>query len=191
MNTELLNIALKEWDTVRDALRSGRQIILLRKGGIADRGGEFKLEHDRFLIFPTFVHQSYKMLKPEAHVRFQPHASEPEQIALDTFAEVTDIVRLVSRAQIDQLDTEHIWSPALIDMRFDYKPEKSLYLLIVRAYAIRDAATIINTPAYAGCRSWVPLVDDVPLHGATVVLDDATFAARRRHVLETLKRSVQ
>jgi len=127
MIPETLNIALKEWDVVRDALHSGRQMILLRKGGIADRGGVFKLEHDRFLIFPTFVHQDYKMLKPEAHGRFQPSAIEPNSVRIDTLAEVTDILPLSNRAQMDALDSEHIWSPALIDMRFSYKPQNPLY----------------------------------------------------------------
>src|SRR5262245_30107720 len=108
MQANSLQIALKEWDTTRDALRRGRQVILLRKGGIADRGGEFRLEHDQFLIFPTFVHQSYKMLKPEMHARFRPTSSEPEQIRIDTAVEVAEIIPISSRAKMDALDGEHI-----------------------------------------------------------------------------------
>src|SRR5436309_9744278 len=99
-----LNIALKEWDTVCDALRSGRRMILLRKGGIAEGAGGFQVEHRQFLLFPTFVHQDYRMLKPEAHARFQPRAAEPQQVRIDTSAEITNIVQLANRAQMDALD---------------------------------------------------------------------------------------
>src|SRR5687768_3845167 len=44
-----LHVALKEWATVCTALETGRQILLLRKGGIHETGGQFELEHSRFL----------------------------------------------------------------------------------------------------------------------------------------------
>lgn len=37
-------IALKEWAVVVKALRQGRQIFLLRKGGIAEQCGEFRVD---------------------------------------------------------------------------------------------------------------------------------------------------
>jgi hypothetical protein len=54
----LLSIALKEWATLCRALETGRQIILLRKGGIYESAGEFEVEHRRFLLFPTYLHQN-------------------------------------------------------------------------------------------------------------------------------------
>ena len=189
--TETLDVALKEWDIVRDALRTGRQILLLRKGGITECGGEFKLEHDQFLIFPTFVHQNYKLLKPEAHSRFQPASSEPEAIRIDTVAQLTDVLPLKTRTQMDLLDEQHIWSTPLIDMRFNYKPQKPLYLLIVRAYRLSDPVTIQNTPQYAGCKSWVPLAVTIHCHGATAALDDQSFEAKRKKTIECISNSVR
>jgi len=185
-----LNIALKEWDTVRDALRSGRQTILLRKGGIADRGGHFALEHERFLIFPTFVHQDYKMLRPEAHARFQPCATEPDQIEIDTAAEVTHVVPISGRAQMDAIRAEHIWSEPLIETRFSYKPEKPLYLLIVRAHALGQPVTIANTPAYAGCKSWVPLDSAIDCRAAHPVIDDGSFTRRGAQIVSAIMQSM-
>jgi len=43
---------------VCSALEAGRQIILLRKGGIYESAGEFEIEHRQFLFFPTFLHQN-------------------------------------------------------------------------------------------------------------------------------------
>ena len=62
-----LNVALKEWATVCAALGDGRQMILLRKGGIYESAGEFEIEHRQFLLFPTYLHQNAEMLKPAAH----------------------------------------------------------------------------------------------------------------------------
>jgi hypothetical protein len=99
---------------------------------------------------------------------------------------VTDIVRLSSRAQMDAVDEEHVWTPPLIDMRFNYRPANPLYLLLVRAYRLPQPVTVENTAEYAGCKSWVPLRDAVETAGATPVLDDAGYESRRRRILETL-----
>ena len=182
-----LSVALKEWATVCRALEIGRQILLLRKGGIYESGGEFELENQEFLLFPTYVHQNLKMLKPEAHEGFQPHAEEPKRVRMSAAGVVTDILQVESRAQMDALDPEHVWAPPLIDMRFNYRPENPLYLLLVRAYRLPAPAAVENTPAYAGCKSWVPLDEPIATGGAPPVLDDAQYDARRRAILGPLR----
>jgi hypothetical protein len=181
-----LDVALKEWAAVCDALASGRQMVLLRKGGIHELAGEFEIEHRQFLLFPTYLHQNLQMLKPEAHGSFKALSSEPEQITISAAGEITNIIRVGSRAEIDAIEADHIWTPPLIDMRFNYKPEKPLYLLIVRAYRLPKSVTIQNTPIYAGCKSWVPLDQPIATHEATSVLDEITFAQRRGSILDTI-----
>jgi hypothetical protein len=175
-----LQIALKEWQTVCNALHAGCQILLLRKGGIYESASEFEIEHRQFLLFPTFLHQNLDMLKPGNAV--EKHLAEPDQITLTTAAQITDIIPVRSRQMIDALDAHHIWSPALIDMRFNYRPENPLYLLLVRAYILEEPVTIQNTPAYAGCKSWVPLKQPVTTANATPAIDDAAFNQRRRDI---------
>src|SRR2546423_2253487 len=131
-STDQIIVALKEWAVVVDALRTGRQIILLRKGGIIEKWGKFEIDHREFVFFPTFLHQDYKMLKPEVHARFQPQAAEPERVMIDTVGQITDILQLADRKQMNALAAEHVWTDELIDMRFSYKPASPLYLLIVR-----------------------------------------------------------
>jgi hypothetical protein len=182
-----LAVALKEWATVCRALETGRQILLLRKGGIYESAGEFELEHPEFLLFPTYLHQKLDMLKPEAHAGFEPKSAEPAQITLSLAARVTDIHQLQSRRQMDDLDDQHIWLPPLIDMRFNYRPENPLYLLILRTYRLAQPVTVENTPAYAGCKSWVPLDHPIPTESATPVLDDTTFQTRRQLIRARLE----
>jgi len=182
-----LSIALKEWAVVCRALETGRQIILLRKGGIHESSGGFELEHPQFLLFPTYLHQNLAMLKPESHTGFEPHSVEPAKITLSAAAEVTDIIRLKYREQMNALDSEHIWTSPLIDMRFNYKPENPLYLLIVRAYRLENPVTIDNTPEYAGCKSWVPLAQAIDTRAARSAIDDLAFARKSKLVDARLK----
>ena len=182
-----LQVALKEWATVCRALESGRQIVLLRKGGIYESGGEFEVDHPEFLLFPTYLHQNLKMLKPEAHAGFEPHTAEPDRVRLSAVGVVTDILPVESRAQVDAIDAEHVWTAPLIDMRFSYKPQNPLYLLLVRAFRLREPVAVENTPAYAGCKSWVPLEQEVATGTALPVMDDVKYEMRRGRILERVR----
>jgi hypothetical protein len=181
-----LRVALKEWAVVCRALETGRQMVLLRKGGIRESGGEFEVENREFLLFPTYLHQNLKMLKVSEHAGFEAHASEPNEVSISAAGVVTDIIEIESRQQIDAIDAEHVWTPPLIDMRFNYRPENPLYLLLVRAYRLRAPETIANTLAYAGCKSWVPLDQPIEMGDALPVMDDVKYDARRKAILSKL-----
>ena len=181
---QTLNVALKEWATVCRAHEQGRQILLLRKGGIYESAGEFEVEHREFLLFPTFLHQNLNMLKPVDQEGFVAHAAEPAEIAIASAGVVTDIIELKSRRQMNAIDDEHVWTAPLLDMRFNYRPENPLYLLLVRAYRLHAPVTVANTPAYAGCKSWVPLTQPIETGDAQPVLDEAHYDARRKSILD-------
>jgi hypothetical protein len=181
-----LQIALKEWHTVCRALESGRQMLLLRKGGISESAGEFEVQHKEFLLFPTFLHQNLNMLKPTDQSDYAPLNEEPGEVAIAVGGVVTDIVQLKSREQINTIDDEHIWLAPLLDMRFNYRPENPLYLLLIRAYRLHAPVTIPNTPAYAGCKSWVPLEHPITTGDALPVMDDVKFDLRRKSILDRL-----
>src|SRR5205807_7191195 len=136
------------------------------------------------LLFPTYLHQNVNMLKAEAHGGLEPASAEPKQVRLCAAGVVTDILQLRSRRQMDALDAEHVWTAPLIDMRFNYKPQNPLYLLLVRAYRLHEPVVIENTPAYAGCKSWVPLDAPIPTGQALPVLDEVKYEHRRRALLD-------
>src|SRR5437868_3755930 len=66
-----MKIAFKEWAAVCRALAAGRQALVIRKGGIAEDGGAFKPEYDRFWLYPSYLHQQESGIKPDAanHLR--------------------------------------------------------------------------------------------------------------------------
>ena len=61
----MLNYGLKEWAVAVEALEAGETILLLRKGGIREGKGGFKVEHNSVLLYPTFEHQKPELLKSE------------------------------------------------------------------------------------------------------------------------------
>ena len=181
-----LSVALKEWASVCAALESGRQMVLLRKGGILEAIGGFELEHRDFLLFPTYLHQKAEMLKPDAHIGLEPRDDEPAEVMLSAAATVTDIIKLRSRDQMDRIEDAHVWTPPLIDMRFNYRPMNPLYLLIVRAYRLSVPVKIANIPAYAGCKSWVPLEEAIALASITPAMNQREFDERRKSLLDRI-----
>ena len=58
-----MRTAFKEWAVICEALGSGRQSIILRKGGIHEGRGGFEFSHQEFALFPTRFHEQ------AAHVR--------------------------------------------------------------------------------------------------------------------------
>ncbi|HEX4591747.1 MAG TPA: DUF1802 family protein, partial [Gemmataceae bacterium] len=67
----MLRIAFKEWAVICQALAEGRQALILRKGGIAETGGQFAPEHSRFWLYSTFAHEKPEGIKPEAEELFR------------------------------------------------------------------------------------------------------------------------
>ena len=59
-------IAFKEWAVTVRALAEGEQLVTLRKGGMRETGKHFRLEHDRFFLYPTFDHQRGDLVR-ESH----------------------------------------------------------------------------------------------------------------------------
>jgi hypothetical protein len=185
-----LSVGLKEWNVVCDELASGGQILLLRKGGIHESGGKFELEHQRFALFPTFLHQNAEMLRSPWRDRVDKLHAEPESLRVPAWGEATDIIRVKSREQIDAVEDLHIWSELLIDMRFAYKPHNPLYLLVVRAHRLPQPQVIPNHAEYAGCHSWVPLRDEVGIANSTPAIADDEWGRRRAELLTRLGEAV-
>jgi len=185
-----MKTAFKEWAVVCRALGTGRQILILRKGGLAEQGGEFRPAHREFLLFPTGFHQSRAQVVPEAQVLWeQAEADQPPAglLRLSHYAVLTDSMRVESFAALRKLRADHVWSDAVVEGRFHRRGDESVYVLIARVYALPSPITLPMTGHYAGCKSWVELEVDVPTAGAAPVLSDEVFAdrlARIRSLLE-------
>jgi len=182
----MLKIAFKEWAVVCKALAEGRQALILRKGGIAEVGGEFRPEHARFWLYPTYLHEHKEGIQPSALPLLDQVLGERAPagvLRLSHFAEVSGVYHVMREEMILGLDDLHIWSAPTVRMKFHYR-KKGVYVLPVRVYRAAKATELPETAEYAGCRSWVELGTELPTDGATPVLGDRAYA----DLLETLDR---
>ncbi len=178
-----MNEALKEWAAIGEAVGSGRQIALLRKGGIVEAAREgFQVRWRRFLLFPTVEHQHAELLQAGCAV-----APAGAGIRLRVVAEVTDILRAPQQPEVLlAAGDEFIWNEAFVRLRYEYRPDLPLWLLLVRAAVLEPPVEIPDRVSYAGCKSWVNLTEDVDVAGAREVMEQDTYAIRRQRLLDKL-----
>jgi hypothetical protein len=170
----MLKYALKEWAVICRALAEGRQALLLRKGGIAEKSGDFLVEHQRFWLFPTYVHQQERGIVPEAQPLLEQVLTErppPGIVRLSEFAEVTGVYHVKKLLPAQMLAHLHLWSDETVEQRFAYR-YPGLYVLPVRVYRAAEVLELPDTAGYQGCRSWVELDEELPTDGAAPVLSD-------------------
>lgn len=181
---EPMDIALKEWASVVRALELGLQVVILRKGGIADVEGRFDAKHRQFLLYPTYEHQDEKFIVPEWRKLVRQTQSEREagRVNISSWARVEHIAKVGDRLELERLGLEHIFAPAFLDARLSYKPELALYVLVLRVFKLADPVSIAETPEYTGCRSWVELKEDISTEDSSPVLTDEEFARRLAHL---------
>ncbi len=185
----MATVAFKEWAVICRALAGGRQSVILRKGGISEAGGEFRPEHERFLLLPTHFHEQHRTgIKPELQPLLD--AAEADRAPAGTlrfthFADVTDVRKVVDLDRLIALDDLHGWTADTVRQRFHYRTP-GLFVLTVRVSAIRAPVEVTDRPEYAGCKTWVELADDVPTDGAQPVLSDGAFLAYSAKVTATL-----
>lgn len=173
----MLQHAFKEWAVICEALALGKQAIILRKGGIDEDQGEFRIQQTHFWLYPTWVHQQNVGINEETRPLLQQiETRRPPagMIHLQLWAEVTGIYRIRDLLPALLLSHLHCWSEEAVRNRFEYKTP-GLNLLVVRVHRVPKAHVIAELPAYEGCRSWVELDKPLPTDGSTPVLDDASY----------------
>ena len=177
------NRAFKEWAVVCRALGTGRQIIILRKGGIAEGPRGFEVTDREFFLFPTYLHQSADGVIPEW--RDVPAASidpTPGRVTLSHYAVVSSWVRVRTLDKLRAIRGLHIWSDAIVEERFHRWAEESVVALMVRVYALPRPVVLESLEAYAGCKSWITLAEPVALEGLKPVLSDGEFDQKLNEV---------
>ena len=181
------DIAFKEWAVICDALGTGRQTLILRKGGIHEGREGFRIEHREFWLFPTGFHQQRDEIIPEAWPLLDEVQSRglPSGISLGLYAVVEDVHHVLDRAALARLSGRHVWSEATVEQRFQYRTP-GLFALVVRVFRRPSPFEIADSPHFAGCKSWVDLPSPLQTSGLQPVLDDTTFHQQQREIQELL-----
>jgi hypothetical protein len=181
-----MNIGFKEWALVCQELASGRQSIILRKGGIAEGREGFRFQHADFLLFPTLFHEQVSKLKLPPETPLPALSPEVHTLTHRVFVEWTR--DLTDWAQIQQLAPLHIWTEKVIHERFEYDQKGSVSLAFVRVRRLAEPLVFADSPKYGGCRSWVnlPLAPSPSTDPGEPVLTESAHRAAEAAVLEAL-----
>jgi hypothetical protein len=162
MNKLPHHTALKEWSNVVASLGHGTQIVLIRKGGIADPS--FGVEADRFYLYPTYFHQGESEARPSVEIT---HWCEVVK---------TWIVR--DADALERLAPHVVLPMETLGARFRFRPDQALYVIAVRTWELAQPAQVRFREEYAGCKSWVSVDEEIDVDGSTPVLTDAELQAK-------------
>jgi hypothetical protein len=175
-----MNVGYKEWSLICAALGSGRQSLLLRKGGIAEGRAGFAFQHRRFFLLPTLFHQQ------ESQVRELPRVNqirdEQGSWVVEYEAEVVGTWILRDWSIVQSLQPFHIWKEEVVRRRFEDQAERLIHAALVRVRRLARPHVWPESKELKGCRSWVTQAeachdDDEAL--ASPVLSEETFSELR------------
>ena len=175
-------IALKEWAIVCKALEDGKQMLLLRKGGIMEYRKGFEVKHNEFLLYPTFEHQSVESIKVEYKEKLKEILEEQNKYyynnnrkeidkdnknfntssnnIIKLLAKVEDVIEISDKFTLSELRDYHIWSDEYVTMRMNYNPSKPMSILLLRIYKLRKPLIVDINDTWAGCKSWIDIETD-------------------------------
>lgn len=154
--------ALKEWSTVIEALGRGEQVVLIRKGGIADP--KFGVEAEEFYLYPTYFHQGENEHRPAVSVTHW-----CEVLRVFNFRQHEVLRRLAPLVSIP-MDT--------LESRYRFRSDEALNVIAVRTYALPRPVEVRFRDEYAGCRSWISIEDEIDVEGSKTVLSEKALEAK-------------
>ena len=178
-----MNTALTEWDAVTRAVLEGRTALLVRKGGILEQKDGFGVQHGAFWLYPTFLHQNPAELRLEHHdwLRDPP---QPGHVQLEAFCTVEGVWKIENLETARALEVFNALTADALERRFLYRNKPWVHAILLRVHRA-DPHAILETPAYAGCTSWVPLEEDLSVTEPKPVMSDLEFS-RVKGALEDL-----
>ena len=158
-----IDVAFKEWASIVLALERREQDLIFRKGGIAEEGRGFSVEHERFFLFPTYFHQQRAGLRDaflplfEEAMRTRPADA---RIVVTSWVQVKRTFIIAQERDLDPLASRHVYAPHVLVERLHGRHGAALHALEVNVHLLDVPLDLPLLDRYAGCRSWVDL--DIP-----------------------------
>jgi hypothetical protein len=171
-----MSVAFKEWAVVCEAIGSGRQSIMLRKGGIAEGRDGFAFKHQEFFLFPTWFHEQLEKTTLPLGTTLPPQLEGEIEIRHAVTLEWSRLVTDASR--LPALRPFHIFHDSVIEERFRYDETQGIHVAFVRGFRLESPRCLPMQTNFGGCRSWLdlPELKDIRL---MPVITDEEHAARR------------
>lgn len=162
MNKLPNHTALKEWSSVVAALGRGEQVLLIRKGGIADP--DFGIEAERFYLYPTYFHQGESEARP--------------RVMVTHWCDVVRSWAVTEREAFERLAPLVSLPQETLEARYRFRPDQALYVIAVRAWELARPAQVEYRESYGGCKSWISIDEEIDVDGSRPVLDEAALSAK-------------
>ena len=123
-------------------------------------------------LYPTYEHQKPNLLQPEYAHGVIPVTSgwHPQNVVIKSCAEITNVLPMNNKNQIELLQPYHIWNEKMIGDRLKWKPKTPLMVLLLRVYRLATPQTIPYNDTYGGCKSWIELIKPISTDGLTPVM---------------------
>ena len=171
-----MSVAFKEWAIVCEAIGSGRQSIMLRKGGIAEGRDGFAFKHREFFLFPTWFHEQLEKTTLPVGTTLPPQLEGEIEIRYAVTLEWSRLVTETSR--LPALRPFHILHDSVVEERFRYDEVLGIHVAFVRGFRLGSPRRLAMQKSFGGCRSWLDLpgLEDAEL---MPVISDEEHAARR------------
>ncbi len=180
-----LNIAFKEWAVIVDALLAGKHSVIFRKGGIIEEKKTFSVDHQNFLLFPTYFHQEKEDLISSERDNLEEslkHKPKNDLIKIPAYVQVKEVHFLENLEQIKQFQPFGIWSEKCLKERFNWGDHKGIHLILGRVYQLPEPVTLSMKESYGGCKSWIDLEQNIHLEGSIPAISDAAFEEIREKI---------
>ena len=186
----IVPVALKEWAVNIEALAQGKQILLMRKGGIHEETRDFQLMEEIFYLFPTYLHQKKELLKSEYQAMMdstlEGHDPNATTVQVHYLAKVADDLLFEDEESLKKVEPFHIWTQDFAETKLHWKKEKPIHALLVRVYQLETPIEVMLRDEYNGCKSWITFEDPIPKSKLNPVLSDEQFAEQVRRIKEVL-----
>ena len=160
ISAEMSAVGFKEWQVVCNALASGRQTVILRKGGIHEGRAGFSFAHESFFLFPTRFHAGADQVR-EGQVDARPEWQPGELIHISHRVEAIRAATLTNWEEVAALEPLHIYSEKTVRDRFDWEGKGmasgSIHVAWVNVHELDVTWKFPYEAKYGGCRSWVNL----------------------------------
>ena len=180
--------ALKEWSIVCKALEEGRQVLLLRKGGIMEYRKGFELKHENFFLFPTFEHQDVNSIQSDYQNKIGSADSgsiDNTKAKIDLYAQAFHICEIRNDTILPVLRKYHIWNDDYVKVRMKYNPTKALSVVLLKTFRLENPISLDVQDSWAGCKSWIPV--DLTLEKNYPVYSDNEFNVISSHLKEVME----
>lgn len=185
--------ALKEWAVTIKALLEGKQILIMRKGGIVEETRDFQLENQSFYLYPTYEHQKKELMKEEHQAAIDETlkgwSAEVKDVAVEAYAEVAEDIEVHDQEELNRLSGLHVWTDRFAEERLKWKRKNPLHVLLLRVYRLESPLRIPILEDYLGCKSWIRIGTELPAVAKSPVLDGEAFALQREAIHRALGRS--